>query len=798
VTAAPVPGLSSEAARRRLARDGPNEIARRERFSAARELATLVTNPLIVILLLASAVSAAVGEVVNATVIVAMVAMGTALSFVQTYRSQRAASALRALVAPLAHVQRDGAWVEIPHRELVIGDLIRLSAGDLVPADAELREERELHVQEAVLTGESVPAEKAVGDVTYAGTSVVTGFAVAEVVRTGGATAFGRIAASLSQRPPETEFERGTRAFGVLIMRTVFFFVLFVLLVNIALHRDPLETLLFAIALAMGLTPEYLPMIMTVTLAQGAVRMSREGVIVKRLASIQDLGSIDVLCSDKTNTLTSGALALERAVDAAGVACDEPLRLGALNSAYETGIASPLDAAILARERPDPARSRKIDEIPFDFIRRRTSVVVECDRRRLLVTKGAPEGVLDVCVIAADAREGAMVTYRALSADGFRVLAVGSREIPEQAAYGPEDEHGLAFAGFLAFADPPLEGVGDVVRALLDDGVELKILSGDNELVTRHVCERIGIDPGPIVVGSDLDRIDEARLPLVAEATRAFARVTPDQKERVIRALKRRGHVVGFLGDGVNDAPSLHSADIGISVMAGVDVAKDAADVILRSRSLAVLHTGIVAGRRSFGNVVKYLLMGTSSSFGNVLSMAAASLFLPFLPMMPRQILVNDFLYDVSQIAIPTDNVDPSFTRKPRRWDMKLVWKFMLVLGPVSSAYDLLTFGALIFVFGFGAAAFQTGWFIESLATQTLVLLVIRTAADPLRNRPSRPLFLAVLAALVVGLVLPYSPFATALGFVPLPPSYYAFVVAVVATYLGMVELLKHRIMSAA
>jgi len=581
-------------------------------------------------------------------------------------------------------------------------------------------------------------------------------------------------------------------------MRTVFFFVLFVLLVNIALHRDPLETLLFAIALAMGLTPEYLPMIMTVTLAQGAVRMSREGVIVKRLASIQDLGSIDVLCSDKTNTLTSGALALERAVDAAGVACDEPLRLGALNSAYETGIASPLDAAILARERPDPARSRKIDEVPFDFTRRRTSVVVACDRRRLLVTKGAPEGVLDTCVIDTDAREGAMATYRALSADGFRVLAVGSREISEQAAYGPEDEHGLALAGFLAFADPPLEGVGDVVRALRDDGVELKILSGDNELVTRHVCERIGMDPGPIVVGSDLDRIDDARLPLVAEATRAFARVTPDQKERVIRALKRRGHVVGFLGDGVNDAPSLHSADIGISVIAGVDVAKDAADVILRSRSLAVLHTGIVAGRRSFGNVVKYLLMGTSSSFGNVLSMAAASLFLPFLPMMPRQILVNDFLYDVSQMAIPTDNVDPSFTRKPRRWDIKLVWKFMLVLGPVSSAYDLLTFGALIFVFGFGAAAFQTGWFIESLATQTLVLLVIRTAADPLRNRPSRPLFLAVLAAVAVGLVLPYSPFATALGFVPLPPAYYVFIVAVVATYLGIVELVKHRIMSPA
>lgn len=790
-------GLSSDAARRLLARDGPNEVAAHERFSAAREIGILLTNPLIIVLLLASAVSAAVGEVVNATVIVAMIAMGTALSFVQTYRSQRAAFALRALVAPLAHVLRDGGWIELPHREIVVGDVIRLSAGDLVPADAELRDERELHVQEAALTGESVPAEKAVGDTVSAGTSVVTGFGVAVVVRTGAATAFGRIAASLASRPPETEFERGSRVFGVLIMRTVTFFVLFVVLVNIALRRDPLESLLFAVALAMGLTPEYLPMIMTVTLAQGAVRMSREGVIVKRLASIQDLGSIDILCSDKTNTLTSGALALERAVDAGGHPSDEVLRLGALNSAYATGIASPLDAAILARERPDPARSAKIDEIPFDFERRRTSLVVECDGRRLLVMKGAPEGVLDACTIDAELRGTAMTIYRSLSADGLRVLSVASREAATQPEYGIVDERGLVLAGFLAFADPPLEGVGDVVRALRDDGVVLKILSGDNELVTRHVCERIGIEAGAILVGGDIDKIDESRLPLLAEATAVFARVAPDQKERIIRALKRRGHVVGFLGDGVNDAPSLHTADIGISVMAGVDVAKDAADVILRTRSLAALHTGILAGRRSFGNVVKYLLMGTSSSFGNVLSMAVASLFLPFLPMMPRQILVNDFLYDVSQMAIPTDNVDPSFTRKPRRWDIKLVWRFMLVLGPVSSAYDLLTFGALLFVFGFGATAFQTGWFIESLATQTLVLLVIRTAADPLRNRPSLPLFLAVLAVVAVGLVLPFTPVAPALGLVPMPAAYYAFNVAVVATYLGIVELVKHRLMRA-
>ena len=767
-------------------------------------------------LLLASAVSAAVGEIVNAVVIVAMVALGVTLSFLQTHRSHDAAGRLRSMVAPLAAVLRDGAWTVVPHRELVVGDVIRLNAGDLVPADARLLEERELHVQEAVLTGESVPVEKTTSpspdgtatleraDLVFCGTSVVSGVATAVVERTGRDTELGRIARRLAARPPETEFERGTRRFGVLIMRTVVFLVLFVLLVNIALHRDPLDSLLFAIALAVGLTPEYLPMIMNVTLARGAVRMAKRGVIVKQLASIQNLGSMDVLCSDKTNTITSGALRLDRAVDLDGHASDAPSRYGALNSAHQTGIESPLDAAILAATTADPV-ARKVDEVPFDFSRRRMSVVVERDAARCLVTKGAPESVLSICAtyeadgrsmpFDAVSRSRADETYRRLSADGYRVLAVAHRAIAAQSAYGIDDERDCVLDGFLAFIDPPLEGVADVLGALRDDGIELKVLSGDNDLVAGHVCAAVGLEVGRIVLGSEVDATDDIALGPLAERTRVFARVSPEQKDRIIRALKRRGHVVGFLGDGVNDAPSLHSADIGISVMQGVDVAKEAAAVILREPSLDVLHDGVVAGRRAFGNVMKYLLMGTSSSFGNMLSMAAASIFLPFLPMLPRQILLNDFLYDLAQVAIPTDNVDESFVRKPRHWDIRLVRDFMLVMGPVSSVYDLLTFGALLWIFQASAPLFQTGWFVESLATQTLVLFVIRTAGDPLRSRPSVPLATAAVLVVIVGMVLPFTPLAHPLGLVPLPLAYYAFVALVVVAYLALADLVKRRLM---
>jgi P-type Mg2+ transporter len=770
-----------------------------------REFVALVTSPLIVMLLVASAVSAAVGEVVNAVVIAVMVVMGATLSFWQSARAHRAAEGLRALVGPSASVLRDGRWVDLPHREVVPGDVIRLNAGDLVPADSRIVQGRDLHVQQAALTGESVPAEKGPSpassasedvdapDRIFLGTSVISGTAVAVADRTGRDTVFGHIAAALERPAPETEFDRGTRRFGYFVMRMVVFLVLFVALVNIVLRRDPLDSLLFAIALAVGLTPEYLPMIMTVTLAQGASRMSRAGVIVKRLAAIQNLGSMDVLCSDKTNTLTTGDLVLEHWVDGAGLPSDAALELGALNATHQSGIESGLDAAILALRHP--ALAEKLDEIPFDFERRRLSVVVlEAGGARTIVTKGAPEQVLEICALTPAGRERAVATVAGLEGKGYRVLAVASRAVELKEAYRADEERDLELAGFLAFIDPPIEGVAETLRALEADGVTLKIVSGDGELVVRHVCGSLGIEVGRVVLGRELDELSNGRLGPLVEATRAFARIRPDQKERILLALKQRGHVVGFLGDGVNDAPSLHAADVGISVERGVDAAKDAADVILRGRGLETLHQGIRDGRHAFGNVMKYLLMGTSSDFGNMVSMAAASMFLPFLPMLPRQILLNDLLYDIAQTAIPTDTVDPSYVRQPRRWDIKLVRTFMFALGPVSSLYDFITFGVLLLMFNASAPLFQTGWFVESLATQTLVVFVIRTAGRPWRSLPSRPLAVLVLSVVAVGIVLPFSPVATWLGLAPLPLVYFPVLALLVLSYLALVEVIKHRI----
>ncbi len=809
-------GLSSEEAARRLAVHGPNDAAPRGR-SRLVELLRLAANPLAIILLLASAASAFLGEVVNASIITAIVVLSTAINYWQTYRSERAVRRLQASVAPTATVRRDGAWREILRRDVVAGDIVRLSAGDLVPADARLISSDDLHVHQSSLTGESFPAEKMADPgplasagadspaLVFLGTSVVSGTAEAVVFATGGSTAFGDIVARLAARPEETEFERGTRSFGTLILQTVIFLVLFIVVVSISLKRDPLQSLLFAVALAVGLTPEFLPMITTVTLAQGAVRMAREKVIVKHLSAIQNLGSIDVLCSDKTGTLTAGAMTLDASLDPVGTPHQRALELAQLNSRFETGIKSPLDAAVVANMVIDAEGYEKTDEIPFDFDRRRLSVVVAKEGRFLFITKGAPEGIVDACStydvggrtrpLDAAAREACRDTFRALHERGFRVLAVAFRAVSQPAGFSARDERDLTLVGFLSFADHVLAGVAGSIERLRADGVDVKILTGDNELVSRHVCGQVGIDASTMLTGAEIDRMDDGALAHAAERMRLFARVSPAQKHRILRALKGRGHVVGFLGDGINDAPSLHGADVGISVAGAADVAREASDIILLERHLDVLHAGILAGRAAFGNVLKYLLMGTSSNFGNMFSMAGASLFLPFLPMLPTQILLNNFLYDVAQIAIPTDNVDPALVRRPQRWNVKLIRNFMLAIGPLSSIYDFLTFYVLLVVFRFAAPTFQTGWFVESLATQALVLFVIRTAGRPWRNRPSVPLTITVLAVVVVGIVLPYSPLAAALGLVPLPPGYFAFLLGVVSTYLVLVEVVKHRLM---
>lgn len=817
-------GLTSAEASRILAEYGLNEPVKIKRIGAAVEFLRLFANPLVIILLAASAISFFIGAWIDASIIATMIFLSVVLNFIQTSRSKKAAESLRREVSLTATVLRDCEWREIARRLVVPGDVVRLSAGDLIPADARLTEARDFHVQESALTGESLPVEKSVEaseaneNLVFLGTSVISGTATALVTATGENTNFGRIAARLTDKTPETEFERGTRKFGYLIARVVFLLVIFVFFVNALMHRDPLESLFFSIALAVGLTPEFLPMITTVTLGQGALKMARQKVIVKHLEAIQNFGSIDVLCSDKTGTLTKGEMILKEHYNASGEPSEFPFFLAYLNSFFETGvvnpvdqaiksneISNPLDAAILNHDRPQISDYAKVDEIPFDFERRRVSVVAESPHHRLLITKGAPENILAVCsnyrndsgILPFDdnQRKISEETFTKFSAQGLRVLAVAFSEVAVQESYQTADEKNLTLAGFITFADEPLETASEALKKLSKDGIKVKILTGDNELVARYICEQVGLDGARVVLGDEIDRMDEAALAHTAEQASIFARVSPIQKNRILLALKRRGHVVGFLGDGINDAPSLRSADVGISVATATDVAKDAAEIVLMERSLDVLHSGIIEGRKSFGNVMKYLLMGTSSNFGNMFSMAGAVAFLPFLPMLPVQILLNNFLYDLAQITIPTDKVDPTFIRKPHRWDIKLIRDFMIYIGPISSIYDFLTFFVLLKIFAASEQLFHTGWFVESLATQTLVVFVIRTAGNPFKSRPSAALTITVCAVVLFAVVLPYTPLAAILGFAPLPLSYFLFLGAATVTYLALVEMVKRRLM---
>lgn len=811
-------GLSSEEAAKRLTQYGPNNPTPVRRGTAVLELLGLFLNPLVVILLVAGLVSFLLGNRVDAAIILVMVLLGVSINFVQTYRSQRAIAMLREKVITTATVLRDGSWHEIKRHEVVPGDVVRVSAGDLIPADGQLVEAHDLYVQQAALTGESLPAEKnAISlnqvseettgspNVIFLGTSVVSGTGIALIQKTGPQTAFGALAERLVTRPEDTQFERSMKRFGWLILRAVFFLVLFILVVRVALHKDAFESFVFAVALAVGLTPEFLPMITSVTLARGAVRMARDQVVVKHLPAIQNFGTIDIFCSDKTGTLTTGLMSLASSVDLFGKPSDRPLELAYLNSKFETGIRSPLDAAILKIEGKDTDGFVKCDEIPFDFERRRLSIVVEKSGEGpagcLLITKGAPEGILGLSesyeaegkIVPLDqrAQDRCKQTFDGLSKEGYRVLAVAFRQVDVHRGFTVADEHSLVLAGYLAFADPPNPDAADSLLAMKRDGVEVKILTGDNELVARHICEQVGLKNPSIILGEEIEQTTDPALQHLAEETTVFARVSPMQKHRIILSLKHRNHVVGYMGDGINDAPSLHAADVGISVASAVDVAREAADIILLKPGLQILHKGIIEGRRASANVMKYLLMGTSSNFGNMFSMAGASMFLPYLPMLPTQILLNNFLYDTAQITIPTDNVDEQYIRSPRRWDMNLIRNFMIFIGPISSIYDFLTFFVLLRFFHAGEPEFHTGWFVESLSTQTLVLFVIRTMGNPLKSRPSWRLAFTTILIVIVGVLIPYSPIAKLLGFTTLPFPFFAFLAISTLTYLLLVEWAK-------
>jgi Mg2+-importing ATPase len=771
---------------------------------------------LLIILLFAGLVTTLVGETANAAIIFAMVLMSVILGFYQESKAEKAAEILREKIHTTATVLRDGARQEVPLADIVPGDIVYLSAGDIVPADSRIFEAKDLFVDQSALTGESFPAEKSVSpsvsrvealteraDCLFLGTSVVSGTATAIVARTGTSTEYGAITKRLVAGEPQTEFDRGLRRFGYLIMQVTFLLVVFVFFINALYKRGVLDSLLFAVALAVGLTPELLPMIVSINLSKGAISMAKTGVIVRRLASIQNFGSMDVLCTDKTGTLTENKITLVLHIDMDGNDDEKVLLYSYLNSYYQTGLKSPLDLAILAHEDIDMTSYRKIDEVPFDFTRKRISIVIESEGERFLTVKGAPEEVVKACSycelsdlvtdLTTETKQNLEEQYRDLGSKGFRALGVAYKKLREdKPAYSTSDETDLIFLGLVAFIDPPKETTKESLRLLRNTGVELKILTGDNELVTRKVCEQLGFDIKGVVLGTELAQLQDDALSAIVEKANIFARVTPGQKDRIMNALRNNGHVVGFLGDGINDAASMRTADVGISVDNAVDVARESADIILLRSDLTVLQQGVLEGRKTFGNTMKYIMMGTSSNFGNMFSAAAASLFLPFLPMLPQQILLNNLMYDLSELTIPTDNVDQDYIERPRRWDISFVRDFMIFFGPISSIFDFLTFFVMLFVFKANAALFQTAWFLESLSTQALVIFVIRTRRIPFyRSRPSWPLLFATLGVVVSALVLPFTPLGHLFRFVPPPTSFLILLLVFVAAYLMLAEILK-------
>ena len=813
-------GLTSIQAAQRLAEVGPNRFGQAPAVPGWRQYLRHFRNPLVLTLLLASAVSAATGEVTNFFIIACIVLLSVTLDFWQEMRAGQVVERLRRSVAVRASVLRDGQWQDHPVADLVPGDVVRLSAGDLVPADALLLQARDFFVNQSVLTGESWPVEKRVGmpvplddlqDATHAvfmGSSVVSGMAQVVLVRTGSGTAMGEVASSLNQEPEPTSFEMGMRRFGMLILRLTFLLVLFVLLVNGLMGRPLLESFLFAVALAVGLTPELLPMVVSVTLSRGAMRMAQQAIVVKRPSAIQDLGSMDVLCTDKTGTLTEARIRMERHVDPLGQNSDRSLELAWLNSHFESGLRSPLDEAILQHSSFDASVWTKIDEVPFDFERRRVSVLIERTPHtgeRELVVKGAPDDILRLCTHYEDGAatqaldDAAMARVRAtchaLEDDGFRVLAIAWRSVPlahDHAVVNDESE--LVLVGFAAFLDPPKESAAGALQALQQAGVAIKVVTGDSDRVTQHVCRTLGLPVHGVLTGAEIAQLSDEALRAQVETVNLFCRVNPAQKNRVIQAIRARGHVVGYMGDGVNDAPSLHSADVGLSVDSAVDVAKAAADMILLRPDLRILQGAVLEGRRTFGNILKYILMGTSSNFGNMFSMAGAVLFLPFLPMLPTQILLNNILYDLSELPIPLDEVDAAETATPRVLDMAAIRRFMVTIGPISSVFDFITFAVMLKVFDASEALFQTGWFVESLCTQVLVIFVIRTHGNPLRSRPHPVLTVTSLLVVAVALVLPFTSLGGVFGFTPLPAGFYVALAGMVLSYLALVMWIRRLI----
>jgi P-type Mg2+ transporter len=811
-------GLQQSEAEKRLDQYGANTIRAQQQTTAFRLLLNQFKSPLVLILIFAAVVSGFVGEWTDAIIVLAIVLGSTFLGFIQEFTASNAVEKLRSQVTIKTSVLRDGKPQTIPSMQVVPGDVALLSAGSLIPADGIVLEANDFFVNQAVLTGETFPMEKKVEAVaanasladrincTFMGTSVSSGTAKVLIVETGKGTVFGQIADRLVLRAPETEFERGIQRFGYLMTKVMVVIVVIVLAINIFLAKPPIDSLLFALALAVGLTPELLPAIISITLSQGAQRMAKRGVIVRRLNAIENLGSMDVLCTDKTGTLTVGVVELNGAVDPEGQPSKEVLRYTYLNSHFQTGLNNPLDEAVSAYAKKagvDISGEKKVDEIPYDFVRKCLSIVTaDAQGERTFITKGALENILGLCKniqtgdkavpldkAGHDAIEG---RYSDWSSQGFRVLGVATKIADKRSdSYSIKDETDLTFAGFLLFFDPPKADVEQVIKDLTLRGVELKIITGDNQKVARHVAEAVKLPIAGLLTGSQLNDMRDEALWHSAEHTTIFAEVDPNQKERIILALRKAGHVVGYMGDGINDAPALHSADIGLSVDTAVDVAKEAADFVLLKQDLDILRQGIDEGRKTFANTLKYILAAISGNFGNMFSMAGASLLLPFLPLLAPQVLLQNFLSDVPSTTIAGDNVDIEMVEKPHRWNTKFISDYMILFGLVSSIFDFLTFGVLLYLFKASQDEFRTGWFIESLLTELVILLVIRTRHVFWRSHPGKYLVLSSLALIAITLVMPYLPFMAVFGFVPLPAPLMAAMIGLTILYVVFVEFAK-------
>jgi Mg2+-importing ATPase len=803
-------GLTSEEAARRLAIAGANELRPRQALSGLRLLWRQIRSPLVLLLVFAATVSAATGEWSDAVIVGVILIASVGIGYHREHHAETAIAALLERIEIAASVRRDGAARSVPTREVVPGDVVELWPGSIVPADAVLIEANGLHVDEAMLTGESFPVEKRVGPVAeaagigarrgcvHAGTSIRSGTARALVVATGAATAYGAIAGRLAARAPETEFERGLRRFGMLLLVSMLVMVIVVLTVNLLLGRPLVETLLFSIALAVGLSPELLPAIVGVNLARGARQLAQDGMLVRRLDAIENLGSMDVLCTDKTGTLTEGVARVDGAHDPRGAPSDAVMELAALNATLQAGLANPIDAALVEARTPDLTGVTKLGEIPYDFARKRLSVVIERAGAPLLVTKGAFARVLDVCTrlpggapLDAAIRAELDEKLRAWSSEGIRVIAVATGRVAAQAAYGVADERELELAGFVTILDRPKPDARIALDRISALGVRVKMITGDSRLVACHVARAVGLGAERVLDGAEIDRLSERALVEAVAETDVFAEVDPDHKERILRALRRGGSVVGFFGDGINDAPAMHAADVGISVETAVDVAKATADLVMTERGLGLIQRGIEEGRRTFANTLKYVLTTTSANLGNMISMAAASLVLPFLPLTAGQILLNNFLSDVPAVGIAGDRVDPELVAVPRRWDMWFVGRFMLEFGLLSSVFDALTFVALYVGFGASPALFRTGWFVESLLTELAIALVVRTRRRAWRSAPGRLLVWLTVAVAILAVALPYLPVAGVLGFVPPPPAMVLAIFGIAAVYVLASEQAK-------